>query len=467
MDEFFEEYSRSGPKTLSASKFWTQDFADNLFELFYDSGFQDLIHQNRSKLYLHENIAYFMRKKNFERIKHLSKLNIEDLLRIMIKTSGISSFSPIKGITLCDTGGQRTERKKWNKIISNHGSNIVECLVVSLAEFDEVCYEDDVTNRYEESLTCFREEFVNTKDLTILFTKYEVLKRKVSDGVRFSDYVSEFSGNDSNVEEVRDFIIGKYVELDTEKKIRKFIVVNSAFDHLELQQVFNEITETNSFDSYFDEYLKKLDLEKQTGGDVGEGIHENIEKWTARPLLEDEILQISNFLELDDLLNMNQVCKMWNHVTYRASLILRRPNLDLFINSGYEFVKSLTLQSRFVQKRHIEALTQPKFAQLEYLDLRNNYLLRQEDFDKLFGKTDFKHLKTLLLDYVALQDLKFLQNSAYLRLHVLSLNGVKGISTEQVIQLIKSPSCQELKEVNTKNCPNTNTEILKKELKVP
>jgi hypothetical protein len=48
--------------------------------------------------------------------------------------------------------GQRNERKKWIHI-SDNISNLF--FLVALNEFDLLCYEDDSTNRLEESLNTF------------------------------------------------------------------------------------------------------------------------------------------------------------------------------------------------------------------------------------------------------------------------------------------------------------------------
>ena len=97
--------------------------------------------------------------------------------------------------------------------------------VVSLSEFDEVCYEDGSTNRLMEGLKVF-EEYVDVKYISerpcfIIFNKMDVLEEKIKRGVKFSHYFPEFIGNDSNVKEVSQFIVQSYLKLDIHSRIIK------------------------------------------------------------------------------------------------------------------------------------------------------------------------------------------------------------------------------------------------------
>jgi guanine nucleotide-binding protein G(i) subunit alpha len=69
-----------------------------------------------------------------------------------------------------DVGGQRSERKKWKQSFGNTDALI---FIISVSEFDQLCYEDNETNRMIESLELFEStinsvEFLN-KPIFVFF----------------------------------------------------------------------------------------------------------------------------------------------------------------------------------------------------------------------------------------------------------------------------------------------------------
>jgi hypothetical protein len=60
---------------------------------------------------------------------------------------------------LLDVGGQRNERKKWIHCFENVTSII---FVAALNEFDQLLFEDNVTNRLHEALNLFS-EIINSR----------------------------------------------------------------------------------------------------------------------------------------------------------------------------------------------------------------------------------------------------------------------------------------------------------------
>ncbi|KAF0979378.1 hypothetical protein FDP41_001721 [Naegleria fowleri] len=113
----------------------------------------------------------------------------ELILSSYIKTTGIIEIW-LKGgsdvndlIGIFDTGGQRNERKKWKRIIN--GSNPLSGILylIPLSEFNQFCYEDDMTNRTFESLQLFS-EFINDPSVEsipihVVFTKRNVMDFKL------------------------------------------------------------------------------------------------------------------------------------------------------------------------------------------------------------------------------------------------------------------------------------------------
>eukprot|EP01080_Neovahlkampfia_damariscottae_P003709 gene3709-6598_t len=112
------------------------------------------------------------------------KITDEDILKLQIKTTGFAIYEHSTilqknryKLTFIDCGGQRNERVKWQKYIKSVDTIIY---VASLSEFDQLCYEDDMTNRMEESLEEF-EKRINSKDMEnkhviLILNKFDIYK---------------------------------------------------------------------------------------------------------------------------------------------------------------------------------------------------------------------------------------------------------------------------------------------------
>eukprot|EP01080_Neovahlkampfia_damariscottae_P001132 gene1132-10646_t len=171
----------------------------------------------------------------------------EDALRCRRKTTGIVEFNctpDIDGkktnIKIVDVGGQRNERKKW----MNYFEGVSAVLfVASLNDFDRTCYEDDVTNRLQESIDLFDEHtnsrFFQDVPIVLFLNKEDLFREKIkkkSIVETFPDYKGEqeFEGS------------YKYIEqtfLDTNKfnPDRMYVYIAQATDSKRVQTNFNEI----------------------------------------------------------------------------------------------------------------------------------------------------------------------------------------------------------------------------------
>ncbi|KAH3765951.1 guanine nucleotide-binding protein alpha-7 subunit [Pelomyxa schiedti] len=81
--------------------------------------------------------------------------SVEDILRLRIKTTGLTECSIERGsqtISILLVGSQRSERKKWLHVFE--GTEVI-CFFVSLIEYNQVLYEDGETNRLVESRNLF------------------------------------------------------------------------------------------------------------------------------------------------------------------------------------------------------------------------------------------------------------------------------------------------------------------------
>ena len=98
---------------------------------------------------------------------------------------------------LIDVGGQRNERRKWFSLFEGVGLVI---FLVSMSDFNKLCYEDDETNRMVENYNLFKETVNNKwfKDtpFVILFNKMDVFKEKLKAGQKINAAFPEYDGGE-------------------------------------------------------------------------------------------------------------------------------------------------------------------------------------------------------------------------------------------------------------------------------
>ena len=106
----------------------------------------------------------------------------EDILMCRARTTGVvDSMYKIRDrvFRVIDVGGQRAERRKWLKLFKGVTGVI---FVVAMSGYDQRIFENNETNRLEESLELW-EKMANRKEFeasaVILFlNKFDVFKRK-------------------------------------------------------------------------------------------------------------------------------------------------------------------------------------------------------------------------------------------------------------------------------------------------
>eukprot|EP01080_Neovahlkampfia_damariscottae_P012745 gene12745-6937_t len=144
------------------------------------------------------------------------QLSTLDYLHSQRKTTGIAryEFSIEKNgkshdLTLIDVAGHRSERKKWRNIISESNRII---FVVDLSDFDRTCFEDDITNRMQESINLFEETFSQFPEYhwMLIFTKIDIFTYKIQNNGDLNKHYPEYDGNSKNVDAGVNFIKSKY-----------------------------------------------------------------------------------------------------------------------------------------------------------------------------------------------------------------------------------------------------------------
>lgn len=130
----------------------------------------------------------------------------QDVLRSRVRTTGIveNPFT-IDGnsFKMFDVGGQRNERKKWIHCFENVTAVL---FVAAIAEYDQVLYEDETTNRMVEALSLFDEIcnsrwfrdtsmilFLNMRDLF----EEKLAKKPLKDWCTEAKGMPEYEGEDT------------------------------------------------------------------------------------------------------------------------------------------------------------------------------------------------------------------------------------------------------------------------------
>ena len=167
---------------------------EKLLELWHDKRVQAVWEQrdnfqfSDNLPFLFDNVTCFMDKE--------SPLTKQFFLRCKTRTTGISTLSlelEGKTIEVTDTGGQRSERRKWLKMLENIDGIIY---VASISDFNQVLWEADTVNRWEETTEIFKRlvEIPSLYDIPIvlLLNKVDLLEEKLKrfeeQGVNLNEY---------------------------------------------------------------------------------------------------------------------------------------------------------------------------------------------------------------------------------------------------------------------------------------
>eukprot|EP00457_Paulinella_chromatophora_P007540 gb/GEZN01007563.1/.p1 GENE.gb/GEZN01007563.1/~~gb/GEZN01007563.1/.p1 ORF type:complete len:355 (+),score=46.09 gb/GEZN01007563.1/:286-1350(+) len=124
----------------------------------------------------------------FRRLDALAQENYipsyDDMLRCRARSVGIvETCFTIMGnhFRLLDMGGQRSERKKWVHCFE-HVTAVI--FVAAINEYDQVLYEDGVTNRLHESLDLFQEicnsRWFKKSAIIVFLNKSDLFREKIA-----------------------------------------------------------------------------------------------------------------------------------------------------------------------------------------------------------------------------------------------------------------------------------------------
>ncbi|KAL9658732.1 hypothetical protein ABK040_005887 [Willaertia magna] len=223
--------------------------------------FQNVLnHRNEyPMIQIMEHCKYFIGKiEELMEWNNTLKLSFNDYVLFQIKTIGIvdNVFEyENKSINLVDTGGQRNERKKWQYPLEDSDAIV---FLISLSEINELCYEDGLTNRSIESLNTF-EHFIQKKEMDIffpkyvnsscfiIFTKYDLLKERLSKGqINVKAVFDDYGGDEKDPKAIVQYLETKYVQIASKynRKIAKMFHI--------------DVTDSEQVTSAFKDILKSL-----------------------------------------------------------------------------------------------------------------------------------------------------------------------------------------------------------------
>jgi len=147
-------------------------------------------------------------------------------------------------------GGQRSERKKWVKVMSDRINAIL--YVAAVSEYDMQCFEDHKTLRIHEALQLFQLivdlKFLDRKTVIIFFNKYDLFLdkiKKVPITVAFGDFDQKTDGNPNDAVDVLKFLQKKFLAVFDGKQAKLASPVHihytTALDTQNISKVYQDV----------------------------------------------------------------------------------------------------------------------------------------------------------------------------------------------------------------------------------
>jgi len=236
-----EEKTASLVNDISDEDTISQDTAKIIKLAWADKGLQETW-MNRSELQLQDSLAYFV--DNVDRISASNYIpDKDDVLHVRAVTTGIVEEDMIiekNTFHIVDVGGQRSERRKWICCFNDVTGLI---FVVSLISYNQVLYEDESTNRMEESLKLFRETMVSksgrrnfSEACVVLFLNKDDLFKKMIKDCPITKCFPEYKG-ELTEEGQYEFIRKKYLDQIAPREV--FVHRTCATDTDHIKVIFN------------------------------------------------------------------------------------------------------------------------------------------------------------------------------------------------------------------------------------
>ena len=173
----------------------------------------------------------------------------QDVLRSRVQTTGVVETSFRDGkvtYKLFDVGGQRSERRKWIHCFDDVKAVL---FVAALSGYDMTLFEDDATNRMEESLNLFQaicnNKFFERTSMILFLNKMDLFTEKIEKSDRHLRlFFPQYTGPDNNVPAAQDFIEKEFLARNMKKGKIVFPHFTTATDSGNIRVVFKVVLET-------------------------------------------------------------------------------------------------------------------------------------------------------------------------------------------------------------------------------
>ena len=243
--QYFVESVISSEKSQNKMPDMTRELAQAMQSLWEDKGVQKCLMRS-NEFQLNDSAGYFL--DSLPRISAPDYVpSQQDVLRTRVKTTGIIETKfRYKGLLfkLFDVGGQKSERSKWIHCF-NGVTAIIFC--VALSEYDLNLYEDETTNRMQESLTlfnsiCNNKWFIDT-NIILFLNKKDLFSEKIRRSpltIAFPEYKGA-----QTYEEASAYIRYKFESLNKQKASGKEIYTHftCATSNQNMEFVFDAVTD--------------------------------------------------------------------------------------------------------------------------------------------------------------------------------------------------------------------------------
>jgi len=218
------------------------EIKDDIIALWADKGIRQAF-ANSNKFQLIDQAKYFL-----DSTEHLCNPDFipteNDIIRSRAKTSAIVEMEiPLDGASLriIDVGGQRSERKKWIHCFEGVTAVIY---VTSLSEYDQTLFEDNKTNRMEESLKLFTEIcnsiWFKNSYMILFFNKMDIFKEKIQKEDPKNYCFPDYTGG-KNETAAFEYIKKQFLSKNLDPSKTIFTKQTCAIDKENIDFVFNAI----------------------------------------------------------------------------------------------------------------------------------------------------------------------------------------------------------------------------------
>jgi len=236
---------------LGASQYsgqYTADLARDISLLWQHNTTQATVKRKNEFQFL-DSAPYFLKKaETFCASEYLP--SDEDVLRARSITTGIVTL-PFEVSTngkdkfkfeLVDVGGQRTERRKWIHCFQEVTAVL---FIISLSDYNQTLYEDETTNRMQESEKLFGEMlnnvFFRETPFIVFFNKVDLFREKLKTESLSIAY-KEYSGS-QDYEEALNFISHRFLSQNKNEKRDVFSYPTTATDTDLVKNLFETVKE--------------------------------------------------------------------------------------------------------------------------------------------------------------------------------------------------------------------------------